>query len=155
MALGQGTQRTTNAYDLAMRRAFIRFDRWTLGQDFSNFGMVEALPESTDYVGGVDGIVFVRQPMVRYALPLGKRLTLNLAAENPETASSTVGSASMIENGQDHAPDVSARLSYAGAGARLDFSTMIRQLRIDNQPTYTASGTLATPHIQDSRVGWG
>ncbi|MDE1918104.1 MAG: hypothetical protein KGJ57_19830 [Sphingomonadales bacterium] len=155
MALGQGTQRTTNAYDLAMRRAFIRFDRWTLGQDFSNFGMVEALPESTDYVGGVDGIVFVRQPILRYSLPLSKALTLHVAAENPETASATVGSAAMIENGQDHAPDMSARLSYAAAGARLDVSTMIRQLRVDNQPTYTASGALATPHIQDSRVGWG
>jgi len=152
MALGQGTQRTTNAYDLAMRRAFIQFDRWTLGQDFTNFSIVEALPESTDYVGGVDGMVFVRQPQVRYALPLGAKATLNLAVENPETASATVGSATLIENGEDHAPDVTARLSYKDTFGRIDLSGMMRQLRIDNQPTY---GTTPTPHFQDSYVGWG
>lgn len=152
MALGQGTQRTTNAYDLAMRRAFIKFDRWTLGQEFTNFSMLEALPESTDYVGGVDGIVFVRQPQLRYSYPLNAKTTLHVAVENPETASATVGSAAMVENGEDHAPDATARLSYSDKFGRIDLSGILRQLRVDYQPG-VISGT--TGRVTDSYVGWG
>ncbi|ODU81628.1 DcaP family trimeric outer membrane transporter [Novosphingobium sp. SCN 63-17] len=147
-ALGQGTQRTTNAYDLAMRRAFVQFDRWMFGQEFTNFSNPAVYPESTDYVGGVDGLIFVRQPMVRYSLPLDKGLTLHLAAENPETASATAGAAALIENGEDHAPDFTARLEYAGKFGFLDVAALGRQLRVDNARTGAA-------HISDSRVGWG
>jgi hypothetical protein len=141
-ALGQGTQRTTNAYDLAMRRAFVQFDRWMFGQEFTNFSNPAVYPESTDYVGGVDGLIFVRQPMVRYSLPLDKGLTLHLAAENPETASATAGAAALIENGEDHAPDFTARLEYAGKFGFLDVAALGRQLRVDNARTGLA-------HISD------
>ncbi|WP_226019234.1 DcaP family trimeric outer membrane transporter [Novosphingobium sp. FKTRR1] len=147
-ALGQGTQRTTNAYDLAMRRAFVQFDRWLFGQDFTNFSNPAVFPESTDYVGGVDGLVFVRQPMARYSLPLGKGVTLHLAAENPETASANAGSAALIENGQDHAPDFTARLEYGGKPGFLYFAALGRQLRVDNAKANAA-------RITDSRFGWG
>ncbi|WP_176595057.1 MULTISPECIES: DcaP family trimeric outer membrane transporter [Sphingobium] len=147
-ALGQGTQRTTNAYDLAMRRAFIQFDRWTFGQDFTNFSNPAVFPESTDYVGGVDGLIFVRQPMVRYSMPLSHGLTLHLAAENPETASATIGAPALIENGEDHAPDMTGRLEYAGGFGFLDLAVLGRQLRVDNAKTGAA-------HIVDSRLGWG
>jgi len=148
MALGQGTQRTTNAYDLAMRRAFIQFDRWTLGQDFTNFSVVSVLPESTDYVGGVDGLIFVRQPQIRYSLPLSKGLTLHMSAENPETASATAGAASLIENGEDHLPDFTTRLAYYSSFGQLDLSGLFRQLRVDNAKVGAA-------HVVDSRAGWG
>ncbi|GMM59628.1 DcaP family trimeric outer membrane transporter [Novosphingobium pituita] len=148
MASGQGTQRTTNAYDLAMRRAFIQFDRWTVGQDFTNFENVATLPESTDYIGGVDGLIFVRQPQIRYALPVLKNTRLYVAVENPETASSTTGHAQLIENGEDHAPDATARLEYTGGFGFLNLATIWRQLRVDN----ALSGA---NHIYDSRLGWG
>lgn len=147
-AVGQGTQRTTNAYDLAVRRAYFQFDRWMFGQDFTNFENVGVLPESTDYVGGVDGLVFVRQPMVRYALPLQKDVKLYLAVENPETGSATAGSPALVENGTDHAPDATARLEYSGAFGFLDLATLWRQLRVDNAKAGAA-------HITDSRLGWG
>lgn len=147
-ALGQGTQRTTNAYDLAMRRAFIQVDRLMFGQEFTNFSNPAVFPESTDYVGGVDGLIFVRQPMVRYSLPLGSGLALHVAAENPETASSTVGTTTLIENGEDHAPDVTARLEYAGKFGFLDLSAIGRQLRVDN-------ARLGAARIVDSRAAWG
>ena len=147
-ATGQGTQRTTNAYDLAMRRAFIQFDRWQFGQDFTNFENIGVFPESTDYVGGVDGLVFVRQPMVRYVLPLHKDVKLYLAVENPETASATAGATALIENGTDHAPDATARLEYAGKFGFLDLATLWRQLRVDNAKAGAA-------HITDARLGWG
>ena len=148
MAAGQGTQRTTNAYDFAMRRAFIQLDRWTFGQDFTNFSPVSVLPESTDYVGGVDGLIFVRQPQLRYALPVQKGLNLIMSVENPETASSTVGSTTMNENGEDHAPDTTARFEYNGNLGMLSLAGMVRQLRVDN-------AKVAAAHVVDDRLAWG
>jgi len=156
MALGQGTQRTTNAYDLAMRRAYVQFDRWLFGQDFSTFAETSIMPESTDYLGAIDGLVFVRQPQVRYTLPLGRGVKLNLAVENPETASATLVpdatthavSASLIENGEDHAPDVAARVDYAGGFGQIYLAGLLRQLRVDNAGAGAA-------HVVDDRMGWG
>ncbi|EGD57526.1 hypothetical protein Y88_3836 [Novosphingobium nitrogenifigens DSM 19370] len=156
MALGQGTQRTTNAYDLAMRRAFVQFDRWTFGQDFTTFAEPTVMPESTDYLGAIDGLVFVRQPQVRYTMPLVRGVKLNLSVENPETASATLVpdsttktvSASLTENGEDHAPDFAVRVDYSGKVGQIYLAGLVRQLRVDNAGVGAA-------HVVDDRLGWG
>lgn len=139
----QGSQRTTNGYNLALRRAYMQFDRWTIGQDWTTFQYTGALPESTDYVGGVEGTVFVRQPLVRYSLPLNKQLTLHVASENPETASATSGAAALIENGDDSIPDFAARLAYAGKLGELSLAALVREVRVENAG------------LSESAMGWG
>jgi len=129
--VGGGSQRTTNGYTLALRRAFVQFDKWTFGQDWSTFQYTAALPESTDFVGATEGTVFIRQPLLRYSTPVGKGMTLHLAAENPESATATSGSATLVENGNDHVPDVVARLAYAGAKGELSVAGIGRQIRAE------------------------
>lgn len=139
----QGTQRTTNGYDLALRRGFVTFDRFLAGQEWSNFQYVAALPETTDFVGATEGTVFVRQMQLRYALPLSKQATLSLAIENPETASITPTSAALIENDHDRIPDVTARLNYAASFGELSLAGLVRQMSVD-------SGT-----SRSTAAGWG
>jgi len=124
-----GSQRTTNGYTLGLRRAWVQVDRFTFGQDWTTFQNTAALPESTDYVGGAEGTVFVRQPLVRYAAPLSKQVTLALGIENPESALVTAGSATILESGTDRMPDFTARLSYAGKRAELSLAGLVRQVR--------------------------
>lgn len=128
----QGSQRTTNGYDLALRRAYVQLDRWTFGQDWTTFQYVAALPESTDYVGATEGAVFVRQPLIRYSVPLSKDLTLHLATENPESGTVTAGSPVMTENGTDHLPDFAARLAYTGKRGEFSLAGLGRQIRVQN-----------------------
>lgn len=128
----QGSERTTNGYDLALRRAYVQFEKLTVGQDWTTFQYVAALPESTDFVGTTEGTVFVRQPLVRYSLPAGKGLTLHLAAENPETATANLGSAALVENDDDSIPDFVARLQYADGFGELSLGGLVRQLAVDN-----------------------
>ncbi len=129
-----GSQRTTNGYTLALRRAYMQVDRFTFGQDWTTFQYTPSLPESTDYVGVTEGTVFVRQPMVRYTAPLGKGLTLAVAAENPESAvaaaqtSATTASAT-TENGTDHLPDFTARLVWASKLGEVSVAGLARQVR--------------------------
>lgn len=128
----QGSQRTTNGYNLALRRATMQVDRWTFGQDWTTFQYVGALPESTDYVGATEGTVFVRQPLVRYSAPLGKGLTLHLAVEEPESGTVTLGAAAMTENGDDRLPDAVARLAWTGMGGEASLGVLARQVRVEN-----------------------
>ena len=128
----QGTQRTTNGYNLALRRAYIQVDRFTLGQDWSTFQYVAALPETTDFVGTTEGTVFSRQPLIRYSAPLGHGLTLHASVENAEAATSTTGSPALIENGDDAMPDFAARLAYTGRIGELSLAGLARDVRVQN-----------------------
>ena len=139
----QGSQRTTNGYNLALRRAYMKVDRWTIGQDWSTFQYTGALPESTDFVGATEGTVFVRQPLIRYSLPLSQTTTLHMAAENAESGTATLGSASLIENGDDALPDFTARLAYTGPRAELSLAGLGRQVRVVNSGLITDT------------MGWG
>lgn len=139
----QGSQRTTNGYNLALRRAFVQLDKWTFGQDWTTFQYTGALPESTDYVGGAEGTVFVRQPLIRYSAPLSRQVTLHVSAENPESGTETIGSATLTENGDDHLPDFAARLAWADRPGELSLAMLGRQVRLENAG------------IGAQRAGWG
>lgn len=139
----QGTERTTNGYDFALRRAYVQFDRLTVGQDWSTFQYVGALPESTDFVGTTDGTVFVREPLIRYTAPVAQGTTLAVSVENAETASQTLGSTAMVENDDDSLPDFTARLTHSGGFGEIALAGLLRQLSVDN-------GTLG-----DDATGWG
>lgn len=141
----QGSERTTNGYNLALRRAYVQFDNLTVGQDWSTFQNVATLPESTDFVGTTEGTVFVRQPLVRYSKKLSDMATLQLAVENGETQSAVQGATSptTTENDQDKMPDFVARLNVKAGNADLALASVVRQLRVD-------AGA-----VEDTAMGWG
>lgn len=136
----QGSQRTTNGYNLALRRAYMQVDRFTFGQDWTTFQYTGALPESTDYVGGSEGTVFVRQPLVRYSAPLSKQTTLHLSVENAESGTATVGAPALVENGDDRMPDFAARLVHTGKRMELSLGGLVRQVRVENAGVAASSG---------------
>lgn len=139
----QGSQRTTNGYNLTLRRAYIQVDKFTFGQDWTTFQYTGALPESTDFVGATEGTVFVRQPLVRYSTPVGKGLTLHLAVENAEAGTATIGAPALVENGDDRLPDFAARLAWSGKQGELSLAGLAREVREE------AAGVSA------STFGWG
>jgi len=112
-----------------LRRAYMQVDRLTFGQDWTTFQYVAALPESTDFVGATEGTIFVRQPQIRYSMPLAKFATLHVALENPESALTTAGSATLAENGTDHMPDITAKLVLAGKHGEVSLAGLVRQVR--------------------------
>ena len=128
----QGSQRTSNGYNLALRRAWMKVGRVTIGQDWSSFQYTGALPESTDFVGATEGTVFVRQPLIRYSMPLAQGMTLHASIEEPESGTATVGSPALMENGDDRLPDFAARLAYAGKIGEGSLAVLARQVRVDN-----------------------
>jgi hypothetical protein len=135
----QGSERTTNGYDLALRRAYVQYDWLTVGQDWSTFQYTGALPETTDFIGPTEGTVFVRQPLARLSLPVSEGWMFHIAAENPETATATLGAPTLIENDDDSLPDIAARLQYNAKIGELSFSGLVRQLALDNGAAHIES----------------
>lgn len=137
----QGSERTTNGYNLALRRAWVQFDDLLVGQDWSTFQYVGALPETTDFVGPTEGTVFVRQPLVRYTAKLGPGLALSVAAENAESATITPVSPALAENDDDRLPDLAARLAYTAPFGELSLAGLFRKLSVDDgSASETATG---------------
>jgi hypothetical protein len=130
----QGTQRTTNGYNFAMRRAYVTFDNWQFGQDWSTFMSTSTMPETTDFIGPTEGTVFVRQVSARYTHKLSDKASLQFALENPETSTITPTSATMVENGDDSLPDAVVRLALKDGKPEFFVAGLVRQLSADTGP---------------------
>src|SRR6266849_5806311 len=100
-----GSKVTTNAYNPALRRAYITFDsHWLFGQDWSTFQNTAVLPDTIDFIGATEGTVFVRQPQVRFTYG-----GLQLAFESPETTVYPIGGAAAAKTDDNYVPDFVAR----------------------------------------------
>lgn len=139
----QGSERTTNGYNFAIRRAYIGFGDWLFGQDWSTFQNVATLPETPDFIGPTEGTVFVRQPLVRFTAKIDDKSNFQFALENPETASVTPASATLVENDFDQLPDLIARYNVKTDFGDFTVAGLVRQLRV-------ASGA-----SDESETGWG
>ena len=133
---GGGTQVTTNASNPRIRHAFINYNNVTIGQTWSTFMNVGALPESVDLIGPGDGAVFVRQAQVRFDIG-----NFQIALENPETT--LVGNTNTDQNAAQ-IPDIIARYNIKAGEHNFSVAAMLRDLRADE-----------TNGNDDSSLGFG
>ncbi|MBH5321951.1 hypothetical protein I5L03_05080 [Erythrobacter sp. JGD-13] len=119
-----GDERISNSYEPRLRQAYLTYGDWLLGQTWSTFQNVGALPESMDFIGTTPGTVFDRQPMVRYT-----NGGLQVAVEQPETVVTTPTGGRLLA-GDDTMPDVVVRYNYAGDGVSLTAAGIVRSLNI-------------------------
>ena len=138
-----GAQRATNPYTPTFRRGFIEYGKWLVGQEWSTFQNLGVLPETTDFVGPLDGTVFNRQALIRYTTTLRPGMTLQLAAENPETETALPTAAALVDTDDDRLPDIVARLNWKGTLGDFALAGIARELRSD------ALG------VGDTAFGWG
>jgi hypothetical protein len=153
---GTGTEVVTNAYNPALRRAFLTYNNWLFGQDWSTFQGLQSLPDTIDFVRWpTDGTVFSRQPLVRYTLPGFLGGDWQFALENAETLvrprTGTVSGATPVNatfvSGDAVAPDVVVRYNWKPSFGDFSVALLGRELRADNAatggdaPNNTAHGT--------------
>ncbi len=60
-----GDARVSNSYNPRIRHMYFNYGNWTFGQTWSTF-MIVVIPDDLDFAGAAEGIVFNRQPQVRY-----------------------------------------------------------------------------------------
>ena len=123
---GAGNERVTNAYNIGLRRAYITIDNWLIGQDWSTFQNLVALPDTLDFVAfPTDGTPFIRQPLVRYTLG-----GFDVSIENPETTVTSAAGA-QVTTDENTVPDAVARYRFDYSGGQFSLAALVRQLKQD------------------------
>ncbi len=131
MVTDGGDERVSNSYVPRMRQAFLTYDGWLVGQAWSTFQDVGALPDSLDFIGATPGTVFVRQAQIRYT-----KGAVSVALEQPETVLTARGGTRLLP-GTDALPDIVVRVAKNG----LMLAGIARQLRASDQVLPTGAAT--------------
>ncbi len=138
-----GTQNVSNTYGAVLRQAFIQSNHWLVGQAWSTFMDVGALPEAVDFIGPTDGVIFIRQPQVRYTTG-----GFSFAAENAQTTFTTVNDVGVVTttgSSDDGAfPDFIGRYTWKGDWGSVTLAGMARELVYQNKPSTGASTDAST-----------
>lgn len=144
---GAGDERISNSYQPRVRHAFIKYKGFLVGQTWSTFMDVSALPESMDFIGNTDGTIFNRQAMLRYTTG-----NWEFAVENPETTLTPFGGGSRIIADDNAGPDVVARYTHKSNWGHVKVAGLARQLSYDNgtdiDSTETSYGISLTTKIK-------
>lgn len=117
----QGNELVSNSYAPRLRRAYIDYANWRVGQEWSTFQNTSAIPESASFLALSDGMVFVRQAQIRYT-----NGPWQFAIENPTTTG-------LNFDAQDEnlLPDAVARYNVKGGFGNVSLAAIARQLRAD------------------------
>ncbi len=118
-----GNEVSTNTYGVTIRHAFVGWNQWLAGQTWSNFMDPAALTEAVDFIGPLDGTVFVRQPQIRYTSG-----AWSFSLENPETTITPFRGGTRITTDDNNLPDITARYTHKAAWGHLSGALMLRQL---------------------------
>ncbi len=138
---GQGNELVTNSFAPRLRHAFFTFDNWLVGQTWSTFQNTSTIPDSASFLALSDGMVFLRQPMIRYT-----RGNWQFALENSTTRDLVENASNVADDG--FIPDVVAKYTARGAWGNASFAGLARVLD-DEMP----DGDNETEN--ESAFGWG
>lgn len=124
-----GNERVSNSYEPRIRHAYFQYKNWLIGQTWSTFQDVKALPETLDFIGVTDGTIFARQTLVRYT---NKGFAVSL--ENPESTISPFGGGARIVSDDSSLPDLAASYTMNQDWGYLQVAGLLRELSyVDKQ----------------------
>jgi hypothetical protein len=140
----------TNGFNPRMRRAFITWNDWTFGQDWTTFRNLEATPDHIDDIAGPsEGTVLVRQPVIRWTLG-----DFQVSLENSESNLLPYNgspSATFV-TGDSKVPDLVVRYDLKTGFGNYSLAALGRQIEADRAGT----GGAAPNNVADgSATGWG
>ena len=140
-ATPDGNERISNSYEPRIRHAFIKYKHWLIGQTWSTFQDVKALPETLDFIGATDGSIFVRQAMLRFTYN-----NFQIALENPETTVTPYMGGSRIVTDDNRLPDLALRYTFDGDWGSLSTAALLRQLAYTNKQGSNVIDTTTTAY---------
>lgn len=128
---GGGNEVVSNSSNERLRHFYIGYKNWMIGQNWSTFMPLAALPESLDFGGPHVGEVFIRQTQIRYT-----NGNWQFAVENPETngdgdvgsSSSGVGGTGAQIDKDEAIPDFVARYNTSGSWGQMSFGALVRKV---------------------------
>jgi hypothetical protein len=131
----------TNATTPRLRHAYAQLSNVLIGQTFTNFMNPDAIPDTLDFQGP-NAEINVRNPQIRYGIPLGGGTSLFVAVEKPSSDIAYLyqGKPTPVTS----APDGTIRLHYEGERGHVQLTSALRDLSVQ-----LPSGQ------KQSVLGWG
>ena len=128
---GGGNEVVSNSSNPRLRHYYINYKNWMVGQNWTTFMPLHALPEALDFGGPHVGEVFIRQTQVRYT-----HGNWQFSIENPETngdgdigaPSSAVGLTGSQADKDESTPDFIARYNHQADWGMLSAATLVRKI---------------------------
>lgn len=125
----QGDEKVSNSFNPRMRHFYFDTGPWLVGQTWTTF-MIVIIPDDLDFTGAAEGIVFARQPQIRYTHGPWK-----FALENPETIVTPFNGGPGVVTESGRLPDIVGRYDFPVSWGQLGLSAMVRQLHRDADDT--------------------
>ncbi|KGJ99147.1 hypothetical protein [Thalassotalea sp. ND16A] len=128
---GDGNEVVSNSSNPRLRHYTITYKDWLVGQTWTTFMPLHALPEALDFGGPHVGEVFIRQTQVRYT-----KGAWQFSIENPETngdgdigsPASAVGLTGDEADKDESVPDFVVRYNHNTDWGTLSIGTLFRQV---------------------------
>ena len=128
---GGGNEVISNSSNPRLRMFYINYKNWRIGQDWSTFMPLHALPEALDFGGPHVGEVFIRETQIRYT-----NGGFQFAIENPETSgdgdigtpASAVGLTGAEADPDESIPDFVARYNHSADWGVVSAAALFRMI---------------------------
>ena len=117
-----------NSSDFHLTQIWAEYKGLGGGQTFSVFMDISTFPNTLEY-WGPNSMVFVRQPQVRYTLPLSEGQRLAFAVEKPN---SSLSGLSATETAHNTLPDFTAHWRLESGESHLQVAGILRQLAFED-----------------------
>lgn len=117
-----GDARVSNSYNPRIRHFYFNYGNWLFGQTWSTF-MVVIIPDDLDFSGAAEGIVFNRQPQVRYTAG-----NWQFSLEVPESTITPNGGGAFLGS-SGGIPDAVVRRNFKGDWGNAGVSIIARNPR--------------------------
>jgi hypothetical protein len=137
-ATPEGSETYTNSARPRLRHAYGQVGNWLAGQTWSTFMDLDSLPETLEFTGP-SGQAFIRQPQVRYTLPIGEKSSLAFAVENPQADARDAGG---NVTAQDRGPDFAANWTSEGDWGHVSLRGLVRPLRVEDGSANNQASTV-------------
>ncbi len=137
---GGGNEIISNSANPRIRHAFIKYDKFVVGQTWTTFMNTSALAETLDFAGPIMGGVFGRQAQVRYT-----NGALQVSLENPHTHGGDDSESSM--------PDFIAKYTFKGDWGNVSVAGLVRQLDTASVAAVTAVNAADAVTVLDAVTG--
>lgn len=118
-----------NNYSLRLRQAYLSFRNMLIGQSWSTFTDLAAIPPTIDFEGPTASVA-ARNVQFRYTLPFKEKWEFAIAIENPSYTATTND---FVEIAKQRCPDIPMYIQYEWQrGSHIRLSGILRGMRYNN-----------------------
>ena len=118
--------------------AWAQMGNWAFGQYYTLFMNIDVFPNTIDY-WGPNGMTFIRNPQLRYTMPLAGKSTLAVSLEAPnaavDTGKAAIADPSLNIVGRTRYPDVVGRWATEGDWGQFQAAAILRSVGFETTNT--------------------